>query len=442
MQRNARAQSRLPARYEIQAVLLGACLLLAVVALSEPWHGLLRGPTPAVANSSSHPRMYLDDRDIMALHARIRAGEQPWRAAYDKLVAAAGRAMAMPGASVVRQGPVPPGYSAHAYYTEQPYCGWERATSNGPDCRDGQVNPRQDREDFVALRDMSAAVRDLALAYQLTGGTHYARKAVELIRIWCVDPQTRMEPGFSNIQSWFELPFVTPQLLYGADLLYHYPGWNQHEQRTFLGWVRQLATSAGARTFDNNFENWRINLVAAAGVLLEDDTLLADAFDRYRDVMVVQMSSSGQLLEELDRATSLTYSLSVLAAMLQVAEIARHNGEDLYGYQDADGRSLLRALDYHVAYVLRPDTWRYPQQRRFYGEYSGLFELAYAHWPQSAFATVIRRRGRPLDLEVLGPVTLTHGRSLELRSDARRPGHPAARAGRSAARAPRSMRWE
>ena len=181
---------------------------------------------------------------------------------------------------------------------------------------------------------------------------------------------------------------------------------------------------------------------AAAGVLLEDNALLEDAFGRYREVMAFQMNSGGQMLEELDRATSLTYSLSVLAAMLQVAEIARNNGEDLYGYQDARGRSLMRALEYHVAYVLRPDTWAYPQRRRFYGEYSGLFELAYAHWPQSSFATVIRRRGRPLELEVLGPVTLTHGRSLEPQSDARQPGHPAARAGRSAGRAPRGLRWE
>src|ERR1041385_3075507 len=67
--------------------------------------------------------------------------------------------------------------------------------------RDGQTNP----ENFVAHRRCIAQLRDpvaaLGAAYKLTGEDRYVTKSVELLRVFFLDPKTRMNPSLKYAQA-------------------------------------------------------------------------------------------------------------------------------------------------------------------------------------------------------------------------------------------------
>src|SRR6185503_898731 len=67
--------------------------------------------------------------------------------------------------------------------------------------RDGETNPNnfnKHRECIWALKDTVAA---LGAAYKITGDDRYVKKAVELLRMFFLDPKTRMNPNLQYAQA-------------------------------------------------------------------------------------------------------------------------------------------------------------------------------------------------------------------------------------------------
>ena len=67
--------------------------------------------------------------------------------------------------------------------------------------RDGESNPSVFTDHRMAMRNMKDAVAALAAAYALTGDDKYARKAAEFIRVFFLDPKTRMNPNLKYAQA-------------------------------------------------------------------------------------------------------------------------------------------------------------------------------------------------------------------------------------------------
>jgi hypothetical protein len=67
--------------------------------------------------------------------------------------------------------------------------------------RDGESNPGNFNEHRMAMRDMRDAVAALAAAYKITGEERYVTKAVSLLRVFFLDPATRMNPHLRFGQS-------------------------------------------------------------------------------------------------------------------------------------------------------------------------------------------------------------------------------------------------
>src|SRR6516162_4714684 len=53
----------------------------------------------------------------------------------------------------------------------------------------------------MAMRNMQDAVAALAAAYAITGDDKYPRKAAQFIRVFFLDPQTRMNPNLQYAQA-------------------------------------------------------------------------------------------------------------------------------------------------------------------------------------------------------------------------------------------------
>ncbi len=361
--------------------------------------------------AGEHPNMFLNSDDIESIKKRLVAGEEPWKSAFDSLIRAADVALLDTAVySVTRTVPSnESGYFVNDFVTERPYTK-----------TDGVIDPEVDRRDYQAAIALCKAVRDLGLAYAFTEEPKYASRAIARIHSWCVDPETRMRPHFTNHQSKIELCITIPGMLYGADLIHNSPAWDSLSRQKFYQWVDTLATGATQWAEKNNFDTWRVLLVASAGALLDRDDLLQHAFERFttniNDMIigdpVPENYFAGELPAERRRTKSLFYSLYALSAMTQTAEIARHRQtESLYDYSGTGGKSLKLALEYHAPYAANPKAWPYKQIEEFKGENCSLFELAYAYWKDEKYKAIIDRWGRPMYEErVLGPTTLTHSR--------------------------------
>jgi hypothetical protein len=348
---------------------------------------------------SGHPGMYLDAGEVAAIRTRVKAGADPWAAAYARLIVDADKALNYRPFSVTFGGKGPAGGDIHDYWTDAPYTG----------SRDGIINPVNDRTDYFAASGFTKTVRNLGLAWALTGDARYAEKAITLLRTWMLNPATRMNPRFTNDQSHIELSTAMPAAFYGIDLLWDFPGWKPAEREAVAAWARALGKHAQTWSATNNFENWRHVLMASAGVLSRDSELQNTAFEAWKAFMASGVDADGRFIHELDRTKSLGYSAFALNALVQTAEIARHAGVDLYSYRLADGRDLGRCLDYHATFLRDPKQWAFPQIEPYDGENAAIYEIALLRKQRPAYREVIRRWGRPMtEIRILGPVTLTH----------------------------------
>lgn len=372
--------------------------------LTEEEHNHLKATT----NKASHPNMYLDHEDIARIRQKLK--NDPWQRYLSLALAEADRELKSPGYNVTKNGGPSNG---HDYITEKPYCGWNLIDPSLPDCRDGLINPQADRSDYTEVINFSAALSNLGLAYQFTGKEIYAQKGVDLIRVWCIDPDTRMNPRIIDDQSYIELFVSLPGMLYGADLIHDFSGWPANDMQAFKSWVRQMAEEAIPFQKSNNMQNWKINFIAAAGALLDDPRLLAHAFGRFKELIQLQIDRKGRIITELDRTKSLTYSLFGLNALMSTAEIGRHFGLDLYGYSTADRKSLKLALDFHAPFALKSkgSAWPYRQIVPLTANDNvALYELAWTRYRKPAYWSVINSWGRPLrDIRIHKQLTLTHG---------------------------------
>jgi hypothetical protein len=355
--------------------------------------------------SQRHPSTFLSAAEIEALRARIAAGDEPWASAYAVLLDRADAAMRADLLSVTFQG-----LSSHDYHTGEAY-DW---SNNMPSpcwrtyC-DGDVNPLADRGDYRAAMLVGRTVRDLAIAYVLSGNVDYAGKATELLRAWAVDPETRMTPAYATPQSLIEISITMPALLFGADLVFDYPLWDPSEKEAFLGWADSLTADALTWSRDNNFENWRLVMISTGAALLEQQPRLDYAFQRWRGLLPSQVGASGQMLQELNRTASLGYSTYAMNAMAQTAEIARHQGVDLYSFVTPDGRGLELVFDYHAPFIEDPSRWPHEQTSPYRGDNAAIMELAFSFRQKPEYMAAISAWGRPMnEIRTLGLTTLTH----------------------------------
>ncbi|MFA4870925.1 MAG: alginate lyase family protein [Pedobacter sp.] len=358
-------------------------------------------PTSTPAPSGNHPNIYLNTNEITNIKNKISLGQQPWKGAYDKFMSEdVPSALGTTIQSVTYGGKTPPSGDIHDYFSEPPYIS------------DGVFDPNADRTDYNSAMVIGKAVRDLGLAYALTGDNKYADKAIQLINAWTVNPATKMNPKVTtfNSQAYIEIPITITGMYYGADLIWNYQGWNINDKNAFKTWVGSTSTSRGRTKELNpqNYENWKILFISSSAVITGNSNDMDWSFQYWKELIPKQINTQGQIINELSRTRSLFYSIYSINAMTQTAEIARHQNMDLYNYKTGDGRGLELAYDYHAPYLAGKLTWPYQELRPDLLEYA-TYENAYSFKQKSSYMDVINRGVRPLyEKRTMGAVTLTH----------------------------------
>ncbi|MGW5743998.1 alginate lyase family protein [Amycolatopsis sp. NPDC003861] len=313
-----------------------------VLALVPLLLGVLATPAPAAPAAFTHPGVLVSRPQLDFVKAKVNAGAQPWKAAYDQ-------ARASSYASLSR--------------TPKPRAVVECGSYSNPNygCTD-------EREDAIA------AYTD-ALIWYITGDARYAQKSIALMDAW-----SAVITSHTNSNAPLQTGWAGSSWPRAAEIIkYTYSSWpNAGRFATMLRNVYLNKVINGS----NSNGNWELSMMEAAvgiSVFLEDKASYDKAVTRYRNRVAayVYLSSDGALpktvpgsglssrdqivgywqgqstfVDGLTQETcrDFTHTGYGIAAIADVAETLRIQGEDVYPTEI--GTRLRQALGFQAKYQL------------------------------------------------------------------------------------------
>ena len=264
----------------------------------------------------------------------------------------------------------------HDYYSEGDYWWPDPKKPKGPYIRrDGETNP----DNFIAHRKsmirLSEIIGTLASASRISEDPKYAAHAVEHLKAWFVNEDTRMNPNLLYGQaikgrhSGRSIGVIDTlhlvEVARGAKLLCESPAFAEQDQkavkewfRSYLKWLNTHPYGIKEREHPNNHGIcWSLQAGAFAD-LLGDERQLKWIRKRFKNVYLKEMmDQSGGFPAELKRTKPYGYSLFVIDAMAGVAQVASSADDNLWEYELPDGRGMRKGLEFIHPYIADKSTW-------------------------------------------------------------------------------------
>jgi hypothetical protein len=340
------------------------------------------GHLQAAEAADTVPRVFSADPQILVANkSALAGGDTALQPALKHLLADADKRLDQKARSVMDKQVVPPSGDKHDFMSQAPYF-WK--DTNSPDGKyvrhDGLRNPEAGKNsDAGGFGAVCSGSHTLGLAYYFTGDEKYAAKATELLRVWFLNPATRMNP---NLKFGQGIPGETEgrstgligarglaDLVDGIGLLAGSKSWTPDDQQGMTGWVRAyftwLTTSKiglGEEAASNNHGTF-YDVQAVSLALFIDNTNYARAklLQARQKRIAAQIEPDGGMPRELARTLSFNYSVFNLRAEMDLADLGRNAGVDLWHYQTPDGRGILPAAEFLAAYANPQRKWPYPQ---------------------------------------------------------------------------------
>jgi hypothetical protein len=257
--------------------------------------------------------------------------------------------------------------------------------------RDGMSNPDVFTYHRMAMRNMKDAVAALAAAYAITGDDKYPRKAAQFIRVFFLDPQTRMNPNLKYAQAVLGSstgePYGIIDTLHLAELAVAVPFLEKSPafdpavdaglKQWFADYTHWIMTSKpGIKEMDNpnNHSIACFVQLAAFARYTGDQQVLNGCRDRFKTVLFPnQMTNNGSFPRELKRTKPYGYSifqadnLSILCVLLSTPD------DDLWKFTLPDDRAPRNAVDFIYPYLSDKNKWL--------ADSRGKDVMHWDHWP-------------------------------------------------------------
>ena len=316
-------------------------------------------------------------------YAKAHRADPAIAPAYAAVIKRADAALSGPTYTVVDKSRTPPSGDKHDYISMGPYWWPDPSKPNGEPYirRDGEFNPERATNafDVTDLDAMSASVEALSLAYYFTDDARYAAKAAQLLRVWFLDPASRMNPNTKYAQG---VPgrttgraegvldtFRLLRVIEGVGLLAPSKALSDADQKGLERWFADYATwmrtdpnGREEQAAANNHGIWFDYQLAGFSLFARQEAVtrqvVAEAGARR---IKTQVAPNGSLPLELKRTRALHYSYFALEALVGTAQFGRCVDLDLWRYQTADSRSLRAAFDFLAPYVGKEANFPYPE---------------------------------------------------------------------------------
>jgi hypothetical protein len=329
-------------------------------------------------NPPPTPAVFILNSDVLKKNkARIKAEEDAIMPAYKKLLSDAGKALQEGPFSVMEKKHVPPGGDKHDYMSLAPYHWPDPTKKDGlPYIRkDGQTNPEvkeyKDKEYMPKLCEM---VKTLALAYYFSDEEKYAEHATRLLKVWYLDPQTKMNPNMNFAQA---IKGVNTgrgaglidarhfmKVIDGVGLLQSSKYWTTANQKgmqqwfaDFLNWMQTSAIGKDEMEAKNNHGTYYDALRLSIALFIDNKDQAKDIVSNVTKRLDKQMDAEGKFPLEMQRTIALHYNVFDLEAFYMAAAMAEKTGFDLWNYTGPSGASLKKGFDFLHPYVSGQKQW-------------------------------------------------------------------------------------
>jgi len=241
--------------------------------------------------------------------------------------------------------------------------------------RDGESNPNNFFHHRRCVNELRDAVAALGAAYLVTSEDRYAAKAAKMLRVFFIDPETRMNPHLNfaqaipgrtpgrgigiidtlhlaeipiAIQALAESPAFPPEIL--ADLKTWF--------REYTYWMRNSRNGRDEAATKNNHVVAYWLQIACFARLTGDEENLAEARRQFKEVFIPdQMATDGSFPREIARTKPYAYSIFQLDNMVTLCQVLSTSEDDLWQFELPDGRGIRKAMAYLYPYLSDKSTW-------------------------------------------------------------------------------------
>ncbi|TCM20732.1 alginate lyase [Novosphingobium sp. PhB165] len=213
----------------------------------------------------------------------------------------------------------------------------------------GQVSDARDIAAAKASLEDMDVMFDLAVAWRLTGDRAYLRKATQYIDAWVSTYTLSFNPidegRFDRMILAYDLvaPDASTAMRVKVSLFL---------KQLAAGYIEAMEKSDVPikPTLTNNWQSHRIKLATLAAFQLGDDDLIRRARMLFEMQVDANLLPDGSTIDFAQR-DALHYVDFSLSSQLMAALAAKAHGEDWYGYQGREGRSLQRTLAWLSAFA-------------------------------------------------------------------------------------------
>ncbi|TVY10922.1 alginate lyase family protein [Paenibacillus cremeus] len=324
--------------------------------------------------------VFVDPDFVRSVKLKVAKADGVWRIIRRDLQEKADEALQRGPWSVTSFGAVAPSGDPHDYVSEAPYWWPDPENPDGPYIRKDGIT-RHDR--FMGHRssidELSGTVLTLCTAGYYLDEKRYTTRAAELLRIWFVDPETRMNPHVEYgeaIRGICNGRAAGIIMLRQVDRIVHALGFMEELSSEWddvltgmrewlsqmLEWLTTSKIGLDESRSSGNHAVWWTTHVAAYAAYTGNKEKLQLAFDHFKHVIVPeQIQPDGSLPKELERTRSFHYTLFQLDGAALLCEIAHLQGEDLWHYRTANGISFQSAIEFVLPYLDNPYLWKWEQ---------------------------------------------------------------------------------
>ncbi|GFD90782.1 hypothetical protein KUL152_30080 [Tenacibaculum sp. KUL152] len=333
---------------------------------------------------ANEPLIYLNEEKLLVSKQRLSEGHKAYESAYEKLLSLANTELQKAVDPVTNKTMIPASGDIHDYHTLGSYYWPDETKEDGLPWiyKDGQFNPISNgpETDWKRRNVMLDSLEVLTLAFYFSEDLVYLEKAKEIIEIWFINDETKMNPNVDygkaipgksagtnfSIIDWTDIGKVATV----AQLLQRTGLWQEKEASKMRTWFEEyyvwLTTSEFGKLEETRKNNHGTNYDYQAIGLMLYLGKKSDAIEKLNAVkttrIAAQIESDGSQPLELARTKSVNYSVNNLWALARITDLGRrHTSVDLLQFKSHTGASIESAMRFLVPYILGEKKWKWKQ---------------------------------------------------------------------------------
>lgn len=332
------------------------------------------------------PFVFLEE-EILKLNKELLHSTQAsetMKQAFDRLLEEAGHAIEVGKLSVTDKGMTPPSGSKNDYMSISPYWWPDPEKEDGlPWIRhDGKTNPASKTEETDSRRIglFTRSVRALAIAYYFSDDEKYAEQAIDYIRHWFLDEETKMNPNVDYGQGVpgvaegrrggiIDTRTLADRMLDAIAMVSRSDYWMEEDEKAiqqwyaeYLDWLLTDELSGGPEGeayAENNHGTWYDLQVAGIAYFLDNQDLAKEMVEKGKMRVDTQIEADGSMPHEVERTRAYHYHYFNLDPLAGLAQIGEKIDVDLWNYENEKGGSIGKGIDLMAKYNDPESDWPY-----------------------------------------------------------------------------------